>query len=99
EIYLQSILERGERAFDAKWMQTTFDAYWDYARHATRFSNALLGPVPAHFQRALAAAAAYDTVARRFAHGYAEPADFTRWLMEPTSCDAYLASAQSLSAA
>lgn len=91
-IYLESIVSRGNRPFDTEWMQQTFDAYWEYARHATQFSNALLLPMPAHVRRALNAAARNETVARRLAHGYTEPADFTDWIMSPDRCDAYLAS-------
>jgi hypothetical protein len=31
------------------------------------------------------------TVAARFSHGYAHPADFENWLMDPAKADAYLA--------
>jgi Styrene monooxygenase A putative substrate binding domain len=31
-IYLQQILERGNRPFDAQWMHQTFDLFWDYAQ-------------------------------------------------------------------
>jgi hypothetical protein len=91
EIYLQSILTRGNEPFDAEWMQGTFDAYWDYAQHPTNFSNALLGPIPEHVQRVLGTAAQNPTVAHRFAHGYEDPTDFGDWIMDPAKSDAYLA--------
>jgi hypothetical protein len=91
-IYLESILDRGMKPFDPEWMQATFDAYWDYARHPTTFSNALLGPLPEHVQRVLGTATQNAAVARRFANGYARPADFDNWLMDPGKSDAYLAS-------
>jgi hypothetical protein len=90
EVYLQSILHRSDQPFDAEWMQNTFDTYWAYARHATSFSNALLRPIPAHVQRVLRAAASNETVARRFAYGYADPSDFAKWIMDPADSDAYL---------
>src|SRR5207245_11278260 len=31
-IYLKRILERGNKPFDAQWMQQTFDIFWDYAQ-------------------------------------------------------------------
>jgi hypothetical protein len=95
DIYLRSILERGMQPFDPEWMKSTFAAYWDYARHPTAFSNALLGPLPEHVQRILGTAAQNATVARRFADGYARPADFEDWLMDPVKADAYLASVAS----
>ncbi|MFL6053186.1 MAG: styrene monooxygenase/indole monooxygenase family protein [Actinoallomurus sp.] len=91
-IYLQSILARGAQPFDRAWMQQTFDAYWDYARHVTNFSNALLGPLPEHVQKILGTATQNPTVAHRFAYGYANPTDFENWLMDPAKSEAYLAS-------
>ncbi len=90
--YLDSILKRGGRPFDREWMQQTFDAYWEYARHVTNFSNALLGPLPEHVQGILGAASQNPTVAHRFAYGYANPTDFENWLMDPAKAETYLAS-------
>lgn len=90
--YLKSILARGDQPFDRQWMQQTFDAYWDYARHVTNFSNALLGPLPEHVQGILGAATQNPAVAHRFAYGYANPTDFENWLMDPARTEAYLAS-------
>jgi styrene monooxygenase A-like protein len=94
-IYFRSILEHGTKPFDPEWMQDTFDAYWDYARHVTNFSNAMLGPPPAHVQQILGVASQNQTVARRFADGYAYPPDFDKWLMDPAKAEAYLASVAS----
>jgi hypothetical protein len=91
-VYLESILARGTRPFDRGWMQQTFDAYWEYARHVTNFSNALLGPLPEHVQGILGAASQNPAVAHRFAYGYADPTDFENWLMDPDKAAAYLAS-------
>ncbi|MDL4776868.1 MULTISPECIES: styrene monooxygenase/indole monooxygenase family protein [Thermomonosporaceae] len=92
EVYLREILGHGDRPFDDAWMQRTFDAYWDYARHPTAYTNMMLGPLPDHVQKVLATAAQNETVAHRFAHGYANPADFENWLMDPERAEAYLAS-------
>jgi hypothetical protein len=99
-IYLQQILARGEQPFDEAWMREAFEAYWSYARPVTEFTNAMLGEMPEHVQRILATAAVNPTVAARFSHGYAHPADFENWLTDPAKADAYLAevaSAQALS--
>lgn len=90
--YLQSILARGTQPFDRDWMRRTFDAYWDYARHVTNFSNALLGPLPEHVQGILGAATQNPAVAHRFAYGYANPTDFENWLMDPAKAEDYLKS-------
>jgi Styrene monooxygenase A putative substrate binding domain len=91
-IYFRSILERGAKPFGPEWMQRTFDAYWEHARHSTAFSNMMLGPLPEHVQRVLGVAAQNPDVARRFADGYAHPDDLENWLMDPAKTDAYLAS-------
>ncbi|MQA94702.1 MAG: FAD-binding oxidoreductase [Streptosporangiales bacterium] len=92
EIYLRHILEHGNRPFDPAWMQETFDAYWDYARHSTHFSNMLLGPPPEHFLQVLGVAAEDPRVAQRFADGYTHPEDFDRWILHPDKTADYLAS-------
>lgn len=92
EIYFRAIVDNGSRAFDEPWMQRTFDAYWSYARHPTDYSTMLLGPLPDHVQRVLAAAAEDRRVADRFAGGYADPTDLRHWLLDPQRTEAYLAS-------
>jgi Styrene monooxygenase A putative substrate binding domain len=91
-IYHERIREHGDRPFDDEWMQATFDAYWDYARHSTSLSNALLGPLPEHVQRILQAATEHPEIATRFAAGYAQPPTLEDWLMDPDKAAAYLAS-------
>ena len=92
EIYCQEIVRRGDQPFDPEWMQRTFDAYWEYAQYPTRYTNMMLAPLPEHVQRVFAVAVENQAVARRFAHGYANPHDFDDWLMDPAKTDAYLAS-------
>src|SRR5260370_260497 len=40
-IYLQRILERGDKPFDAQWMHQTFDPFWDSAQWAVKWTNSL----------------------------------------------------------
>jgi 2-polyprenyl-6-methoxyphenol hydroxylase-like FAD-dependent oxidoreductase len=92
--YLRAILDRGDDAFDRDWMQATFDGFWTQTgSHVTNWTNAMLQPLPQHVQAVLGTAAANDTVARRFANGFSDPADFTTWLMDPTLTQRYLQSA------
>ncbi|ATI01507.1 styrene monooxygenase/indole monooxygenase family protein [Alcaligenes faecalis] len=44
QVYLDSILQRGEGAFDRNWMQETFERYWDYANLVVRWTNSMLKP-------------------------------------------------------
>lgn len=90
--YLDSILARGDRPFDADWMSETFETYWTNARHVTDWTNAMLMPPPEHVMNILGAAASVPAVARRFVNGFADPTDFERWFMSPDKAQHYLAS-------
>lgn len=89
-IYLDRIVERGERPFDAAWMQDTFDQYWDYAQWVTGWTNAMLQPPPAHVQAILGAAASVPEVAHRFVNGFNDPRTFFPWLADPTEANKML---------
>lgn len=90
--YLGSILERGAEAFDAAWMQRTFDRYWSGAQHTTVWTNAMLAPPPEHVMNLLGAAGTYPEIARRFVNGFADPSDFRHWFLDPGGAETYLAS-------
>jgi flavin-dependent dehydrogenase len=90
--YLASIVEHGEKPFDRDWMQTTFDRYWEYAQHVTKWTNAMLAPPPEHVLNLIGAAGQLPPVANRFANGFDNPADFENWFFDPELAGAYLAS-------
>lgn len=90
--FQHSIVERGAEPFDADWMRTTFERYWDYAAHVTRWTNAMLEPLPEHMMRILGAAQHSDEVAGRFVNGFDDPSTFAEWLFDPELADRYLAS-------
>jgi styrene monooxygenase A-like protein len=88
--YLASILDHGDRPFDAAFMQSTFERYWDYARYVAGWTNALLAPPSPHALE-LFAAGADPRIARRFVNGFDDPRDFYHWFMDPESANEYLA--------
>ncbi|OPF72785.1 oxygenase [Streptomyces antioxidans] len=88
--YLESILERGDRPFDEEWMRTTFDGYWESARHVTKWTNTMLAPPPEHIVNLLAAGSSFPAVARRVANGFDDPSDFENFFYEPEKTAAYL---------
>ncbi|MFI2237533.1 styrene monooxygenase/indole monooxygenase family protein [Streptomyces chrestomyceticus] len=90
--YLASIIEHGDRPFDAEWMRTTFDRYWQTAQHVTKWTNAMLAPPPEHVLNLIGAAGQLQPVADRFANGFNDPADFENFFYEPEKTEAYLAS-------
>ncbi|SFW80440.1 styrene monooxygenase/indole monooxygenase family protein [Amycolatopsis australiensis] len=89
--YLDAIVERGDRPFDAEWMHDTFERYWAYARHVTEWTNALLLPPPPHVLQILGVAGQNPAVARRFANGFTDPTDFQHWFLDPARWEKYLA--------
>ncbi|MET9359703.1 styrene monooxygenase/indole monooxygenase family protein [Streptomyces sp. NPDC006632] len=89
--YLDAILRRGELPYDRRWMSETFEDYWEHARHAHAFTDLMLRqPSAEQVGRVLAAAFEHPEVAHRFANGYADPADYRDWLLDPERADAYL---------
>jgi hypothetical protein len=91
--YLSAILARGEQPYDEAWMRETFERFWTTtAQPVTDWTNAMLQPLPPHVQQVLGAASGNSTVARRFANGFSDPADFQHWLMAPDLAAQYLAS-------
>jgi len=91
-LYLDEILAHGERPFDRAWMEATFAKYWEYARHVTEWTNAMLRPPPPHVLEIIGAAGQIPAVARRFANGFSDPTDFQHWFMSPDKANEYLRS-------
>jgi hypothetical protein len=94
--YLNSIKEHGDGAFDAAFMQATFERYWNYAKHVAHWTNALLAPPPPHVLELLGAANQSQEIANRFVNGFNNPPDYQEWFMYPDKAAAYLASIGSL---
>lgn len=90
--YLDSILAHGDRPFDSEWMRATFERYWDYAQHVTKWTNAMLSPPPEHVLGLIGAAGQLQPVADRFANGFDNPADFEEWFFDPELAQKFLAS-------
>ncbi|MEU1629871.1 styrene monooxygenase/indole monooxygenase family protein [Streptomyces sp. NPDC020096] len=88
--YLDSIVAHGDKPFDRDWMQSTFDRYWEYAQHVTKWTNAMLAPPPEHVLNLIGAAGQLQPVADRFANGFDNPADYESWFFDPTLAETYL---------
>ncbi|MBT2382024.1 styrene monooxygenase/indole monooxygenase family protein [Streptomyces sp. ISL-11] len=89
--YLASITERGELPFDEEWMTAAFDRHWERARHATRWTNAMLAPPAAHVMELMGAAAGLQPIADRLARGFDDPSDFEGFFYTPERAAAYVA--------
>jgi flavin-dependent dehydrogenase len=71
--YLQRILERGTGPYEPEWMRETFETYWRYALHVTRWTNMMLRPPPEHLMRILQAGQTRPEVARWFVNAFDNP--------------------------
>lgn len=90
EIYLESILERGDGAADVEWMQQTFDRYWKgYAKWVVDWTNLLLRP-PAHVIKLLDCAGRISAVASAFANGFDDPRTLFPWFMESGEAEVFI---------
>jgi hypothetical protein len=97
-VYLEEILAHGDGPFDRAWMERTFEKYWEYARHVTDWTNAMLQPPPPHVLEIIGAASQIPAVAKRFVNGFADPTDFENWFMSPDKAAAFLAEASGVNA-
>lgn len=90
-VYLQRILDHGDRPFDAAWMQETFDTYWDYAQFVTGWTNAMLMPPPPHVMSILGAAGSAPGIAHKFVNGFDDPRTFFPWIADPDEANKMIA--------
>ncbi|MDH6287041.1 styrene monooxygenase/indole monooxygenase family protein [Rhodococcus opacus] len=79
-VYLDAIVDRGDRPFDAQWMQRTFDKFWrGWAQWAVSWTNDLLrgpsDPVLGLFM----AAQDSPTLASAIATGFDDPRTVHNW--------------------
>ncbi len=78
-IYMKRIAERGDKPFDAQWMQETFDIFWNYAQWVVRWTNSLLVPPAPQVLQLMGAASQVPPLARRIANGFNNPPDYAPW--------------------
>ena len=91
KVIYDSILAQEDRAFDAAWMNGTFNAFWDYAKFVVNWTNAMLLPPPEHVLNLFGAAQISPELATRIVDGFNDPRDFYPWFMEEAAANDYLA--------
>jgi len=90
EIYLESILERGERPADTEWMRQTFERYWTgYAQWVVDWTNLLLKP-PGHVLKLLDCAGKIKTVGSALVNGFDDPRTLFPWFMDSVEADKFV---------
>lgn len=93
-LYLDAIASC-DGAFDAEWMQRTFDAYWrGWAQWATAWTNSLLRPLRDHQRRILDSAARTPGIARCFATGFDDARTFSPWWFDAVQAQTFVAEAE-----
>jgi hypothetical protein len=90
KVYFDSIAARGDAAFDAAWMQATFDRYWDYAQHVVRWTNMMLTPPPEHILKLLGAAGQCPPIASEIANNFDHPPRYFPWWADPVACERFI---------
>jgi len=90
QLYLDAILEQGDRPFDRAFMERTFDRFWAYAQYDMRLAQ-LMVESPPHVQEVIGAAQEHPEVADRYANIFDNPPRIEEWLLYPERTRAYLA--------
>lgn len=75
KIYLDSIVERGGKAYSREWMEQTFELFWRYAYWVVKWTNSLLVPPPQHVLNLLTSAAESPALASVITNGFNNPPD------------------------
>ena len=86
-IYLNRIVEHGNKPFDAAWMQETFDIFWNYARWVVEWTNSLLVPPAPQILQLMGAASQIPSLARKIANGFNNPPNYAPWWFDPIEAD------------
>jgi 2-polyprenyl-6-methoxyphenol hydroxylase-like FAD-dependent oxidoreductase len=85
----QRVIKKGDRPFDAGWMQAVFEEFWLEAQYANRLSDCFLMP-QAHHQEVLVAASHNPDVARDYLYGISHPSSLFPWFFIPEATQNYL---------
>lgn len=72
-IYLDAILARGDQAYDAAWMNSVFERYWDYAGKVVQWTNSMLAPPTPAALSLLLGAQGEPVLAHFLANGFNHP--------------------------
>ena len=91
KIYMDRILEQGDKPFDAAWMQQTFDTFWTYAQWVATWTNSLLTPPPPHILQLMGAASQIPWLARKIANGFNNPPDYSPWWFDAKEAEKLIA--------
>ncbi len=83
KVYMDSILERGNKPFDPEWMQKTFNSFFEYGQWVVKWTNSLLIPPAPHILNLMGAASQIPKLASLIANGFNNPPSFNPWWFVP----------------
>jgi hypothetical protein len=89
-IYMNRILEYGNKPFDAAWMQQTFDSFWNYGQWVVKWTNSMLTPPPPHILQLMGAASQSPALASKIANGFNNPPHYNPWWFDPAEAQKLL---------
>lgn len=93
--YLESIVDRGDDAFDERWMGATFENFWrGWAQWVVGWTNSLLAEPPAAVGALMAAAVTSPALARSLANGFDDPREYYPWWFDVREAQRYVESMQ-----
>ena len=91
DFYLQSIVDRGDREFDQRWMQNTFDNYWrGWSQWVVGWTNSLLTAPPEAAAALMGQAAEVPSLARALANGFDDPRAYYPWWFDGREAERFL---------
>ena len=89
---LQAILERGEKSFDADWMNAVFNAHWERdAQYAYAFTSAILEPITPAAAHILSAGSKSSVIAGEFFSHFNDPHGYWPWLVDQAEAEKWVA--------
>ncbi|WP_051580154.1 styrene monooxygenase/indole monooxygenase family protein [Pseudonocardia acaciae] len=88
--FAERLEERGDEAFGADWLASTFDQFWAYGRFVNLFSNAMLEPLAGFQRELLLAASRHPDIGTAFFDGFGDPTALFPWFAEPGAARAFL---------
>ncbi len=92
DFYLDAILRRGDRDFDATWQRRTFEAFWrGWSKWSVLWTNSILQDLTAHQRTLLKAAETVPGVAQAVANSLEDPRTSYRWWFEEADAAALIA--------
>ncbi|SEJ91841.1 2-polyprenyl-6-methoxyphenol hydroxylase [Pseudomonas linyingensis] len=91
-VYMQCILDQGEKAFDDQWKNATFARYWDYAQWVAKFTNTHLLPPTEPVLKVLSACGRLPQLAAHFSNAFNDPKMLTPWYYDNEEAERFIAS-------